>query len=55
MLFRSLAALLNFLSLREGDTAEEYFSGYSPRQMQWRDRYAEELSWWVSELEERDD
>ncbi len=31
----TLCALLNFLTLRPGDTDREYFEGYTPRQMDW--------------------
>ncbi len=35
--------LLGFLSLRKGDTDDEYFEKYTPRQLAWRDEHAEEL------------
>jgi|SoiMethySBSTD1v2_1073268.scaffolds.fasta_scaffold4385316_1 hypothetical protein len=33
----SIAGLLGFLALREGDTDSEYFEGYDERQLAWRD------------------
>jgi hypothetical protein len=33
----SIAALLSFLSLGEGDTDSEYFDNYTDRQLAWRD------------------
>lgn len=35
---------IGFLTLRPGDTDDEYFGGYSEEQCAWRDEYAEELS-----------
>lgn len=37
-------AAIGFLTLRPGDTDDEYFSDYTPHQCVWRDEYAEELS-----------
>lgn len=39
----SIAGLLGFLSLREGDTDSEYFDGYDDRQIAWRDSERSEL------------
>lgn len=36
--------LLGFLTLRPGDVDSEHFDGYTPKQLEWRDAYAEELS-----------
>lgn len=35
--------LLCFLTLREGDTDDEYFDDYTPEQLVWRDYYAEDM------------
>ncbi|MBO1318312.1 hypothetical protein [Acanthopleuribacter pedis] len=40
----TIAALLNFLSLRPGDTDETYFDDYSARQREWCDLRAEALA-----------
>ena len=48
----TLAALLGFLSLQSGDTDSEYFGDYTPRQLEWRDTYAEELGYLRIEIEE---
>lgn len=32
---QTVAALLNFLSLKPGDTNREYFDKYTPEQMEW--------------------
>lgn len=37
-------AAIGFLTLRPGDTDDEYFDDYTPYQCEWRDLYAEELS-----------
>ena len=47
----NVAELLGFLSLRDGDTDDEYFESYTPEQIAWRDERAEELSLWVSFME----
>ena len=48
----SIAGLLGFLSLREGDTDSEYFNGYDERQLAWRDSdRSEELQLLVSTME----
>jgi hypothetical protein len=39
-----ITSLLGFLSLQEGDTDKEYFKDYTPRQIEWRDEFAEDLS-----------
>lgn len=43
--------LLGFLSLKEGDTDAEYFSNYTPEQLEWRDNCAEDLSMWLMDAE----
>ena len=39
-----LRSLMSFLSLRPGDTDREYFERYTARQMDFAERYGEELS-----------
>ena len=48
----TVAALLGFLSLQDGDTDSDYFDSYTDRQRAWRDARAEDLSMFVLELEE---
>lgn len=51
----SIAGLLSFLSLREGDTDRDYFDGYDERQLAWRDsERCELLQLIVHEMEEGD-
>lgn len=38
--------IVGFLSCRPGDTDNEYFEGYTERQLTWVSARAEELSWW---------
>lgn len=40
-----LAALLGFLTVRPGDTDNEYFASYTPRQMQFAEEHAEQLGY----------
>ncbi len=47
-----VAGFLTFLSLQPGDTDAEYFSGYSDRQKEWMESYADELALCVIELTE---
>jgi len=44
-----------FRSCRPGDTDAEYFSDYTPAQLEWVDRYGEELGLFATELEQGDD
>jgi hypothetical protein len=49
----SVAGILSFLSLGEGDTDSEYFDNYTETQLTWRDsQRREELSMIAHELEE---
>ena len=48
----TVAGLLSFLSLEAGDTDAEHFADYTPRQLDWRDTYAEELGFLRFEIEE---
>ena len=49
----TVAALLSFLSLQPGDTDDEWFNSYTPRQMEWAIQHGEDLSWVAMEMEER--
>ena len=40
----TIAALMNFLTLRPGDTDAEYFSSYTAEQLEFAETYAEALS-----------
>lgn len=44
-----LRSLLGFLTLRPGDTDDEYFDSYTPSQLKWAEECAEELSLWAME------
>ena len=48
----NVAQLLGFLSLRDGDTDDEYFESYTPEQIAWRDERAAELGLRVSFMED---
>jgi len=51
----TIAALLGFLSLGEGDTDRDYFDNYTEAQLDWRDsERREELQLLVHEMEESD-
>jgi len=51
----NVAQLLGFLSLRDGDTDDEYFESYTPEQIAWRDERAAELGLWVSFMEDNEE
>jgi len=36
--------VLGFLALRPGDVEADYFTGYTPMQLAWRDQHAEDLA-----------
>jgi hypothetical protein len=48
----TVASLLHFLSLRPGDTDQEYFESYTQRQLEWCQEFGEELGYLAHELEE---
>jgi hypothetical protein len=43
--------ILGFLTLRPGDVDSEYFDGYTPAQIEWRDEFAEYLALYSMEPE----
>jgi len=43
---QAAAALLDFLTLQEGDTDPDYFEGYTPRQWEFSQNEAEDLRQW---------
>lgn len=43
---KAAAALLDFLTLQEGDTDQEYFDSYTERQSEFSECEAEDLRWW---------
>ena len=47
----TIASLLGFLSLQPGDTDQEYFQTYTPKQLQWAKTRAQELQILVYEIE----
>jgi hypothetical protein len=52
----AIVTLLSFLTLRPGDTDDEYFSKYNAEQMQWaKSRDCESLSGLVSDFENKDE
>ena len=40
---KTVQAILGFLSLKPGDTDEEYFDDYTPHQLEWAEAHGEEL------------
>lgn len=48
-----VSSLLGFLSLEPGDTDEEYFADYTPRQMDFAEAHAGDLKVLVAMMEER--
>lgn len=49
-----VAGLLGFLTLKPGDTDDEYFKDHTPRQLEWVESMeAETLSYMASDYEER--
>lgn len=46
----TVASILSFLSLQDGDTDAEYFDSYSADQLAWRDARAEDLQLIVYEI-----
>lgn len=44
--------LMGFLTLRKGDTDQDYFDSYTPQQLEFSEQNAEELQCLVMELEE---
>jgi hypothetical protein len=51
----ALRALLGFLTLKPGDTDQEYFDAYTPRQLAWCKSKAEELQEWGFEQTDSED
>jgi hypothetical protein len=47
----TVAGILNFLSLRPGDTDAEYFENYTPKQMSFARNHGEDLACYIEELE----
>lgn len=45
----TLRSLITFLSLRPGDTDDEYFEDYDEDQLDWADEWGETLSMWSDE------
>lgn len=43
-------AAWGFVTLREGDTDREYFNGYTPDMLAWRDTHAEAVACYLAEL-----
>jgi hypothetical protein len=48
----TVAGMLAFLALKEGDTDSEYFANYTPRQREWAGQRAEELQMLQIQMEE---
>lgn len=51
----ALIALLGFLTLKPGDTDDEYFENYTPEQMEFAEGDAEELQLWGMEPQDGDE
>src|SRR5579884_1162342 len=47
----AVGGILTFLSLRPGDTDENYFTSYTPEQLNFAHRHGEELATYASDLE----
>ncbi len=47
----TVKGLLTFLSLKPGDTDEEYFDSYTPRQLEWCQAHGETLSLYADDDE----
>lgn len=47
-----VASVLGFLSLKPGDTDQEYFDRYTPEQLEWCEQRADELSLIAHEMED---
>lgn len=45
----TVADLLGFLTLKPGDTDQEYFASYTPDQLAWAEQHAEYLGYAVTE------
>jgi len=41
---QTVRGVLGFLALRPGDVEADYFTGYTPLQLAWRDQHAEDLA-----------
>lgn len=46
---RALRSIIFFLTLRPGDTDDEYFKNYTPVQLAWAEEHGEELGLWADE------
>jgi len=46
-----VVTLLGFIGLKPGDTDDEYFENYTPKQLEWADQRAEDVSLYAMELE----
>lgn len=49
----AIASLLSFLSLQPGDTDAEYFESYTSKQLEFAQKYGQDLSLHVLALEEK--
>jgi hypothetical protein len=51
---QTLRGVLGFVALRPGDVEADYFTGYTPAQVAWRDQHAEDLAGLLAEWDDRD-
>jgi hypothetical protein len=51
----ALSEILGFLSLKPGDTDEDYFDNYTPEQLAFAEEYGDELFIWSEELVGREE
>jgi hypothetical protein len=49
--YETAGALLGFLGAQEGDVDPDYFKGYTKAQLEFVERYGEELKMWSEDLE----
>jgi hypothetical protein len=49
---QTVRGVLGFLALRPGDVEADYFRGYTPTQLAWRDQHAEDLAGLLAEWDD---
>jgi len=51
---QTVRGVLEYLALRPGDVEADYFRGYTPAQLAWRDQHAEHLAGLLAEWDDPD-
>ncbi len=49
---QTVRGVLGFVALRPGDVEADYFTGYTPAQLAWRDQHAEDLAGLLAEWDD---